>query len=79
MSKPKIAYTCTDCGAQSPKWSGQCGDCGAWNSLTEVVMTAKSDRRPQFKGYAGAEMTQEVQELSAISATDTMRISTQIQ
>ncbi|MEM9208386.1 MAG: DNA repair protein RadA [Pseudomonadota bacterium] len=36
MAKAKTAYLCTDCGAHSVKWQGQCPDCGAWNSLTET-------------------------------------------
>ena len=35
--KTKTRYVCSECGAVSPKWAGQCGDCGAWNSLVEEV------------------------------------------
>ncbi len=35
MSKPKSVYVCQECGAQSPKWIGQCPECRAWNSLVE--------------------------------------------
>jgi DNA repair protein RadA/Sms len=31
--KKKIIYICQDCGAQYPKWSGQCSECGVWNSI----------------------------------------------
>ncbi len=59
MTKLKVSYTCTECGAMSPKWSGQCSDCEAWNSLTEVAMaTTKSallNQNSRFKGYAGVE------------------------
>lgn len=54
MAKSKTLYNCTDCGAQSNKWAGQCGDCGAWNTLVEtiaVVETAGKGNR--FAGYAG--------------------------
>jgi DNA repair protein RadA/Sms len=27
---------CSSCGAEFPKWSGQCGGCGEWNTLVEV-------------------------------------------
>ena len=51
MARLKVLYQCTQCGAQSPKWAGQCGDCGAWNSLTETVsVTGKASR---FAGYSG--------------------------
>ena len=30
MAKAKIAYVCTECGAHSVKWAGQCAECSAW-------------------------------------------------
>ena len=36
MAKAKTAYVCTECGAHSVKWAGQCPDCNAWNTLTET-------------------------------------------
>lgn len=35
MAKDKIKYTCSNCGAMSAKWAGQCRDCGEWGSLSE--------------------------------------------
>ena len=32
-SKISTIYACSNCGAQSPKWSGRCLECGAWGSL----------------------------------------------
>ena len=40
MPKAKIAYLCTECGAHSLKWAGQCPDCSAWNTLTETTIAA---------------------------------------
>lgn len=34
-SKVRTAYFCTDCGAEHPKWQGQCRECGQWNTLVE--------------------------------------------
>ena len=36
--KLKTIYICSQCGAQSSKWSGQCLKCNAWNSLMEDVV-----------------------------------------
>ena len=36
MAKAKTAYLCSECGAHSVKWAGQCPDCGAWNTLSET-------------------------------------------
>lgn len=76
MSKVKTVYVCTECGAVSPKWSGQCGECGQWNCLVEQVETKKAPQNARFAGYAG-ESTQ-LQKLSEVKHTDTARISTSL-
>lgn len=35
MAKEKIAYVCTACGYDSPKWIGRCPSCGEWNTFVE--------------------------------------------
>ncbi len=30
-------FTCSECGASHPRWSGRCDACGAWNSIVEEV------------------------------------------
>jgi DNA repair protein RadA/Sms len=40
MGKPRKAYLCSECGAHSVKWAGQCPDCGAWNTLAETAVAA---------------------------------------
>ncbi|MFP5349112.1 MAG: DNA repair protein RadA [Gammaproteobacteria bacterium] len=37
MAKPTSLYVCNECGAQTPKWAGQCPACGAWNALLETA------------------------------------------
>ena len=37
MARQRIVYSCTQCGASTPQWRGQCPDCGAWNSLEESI------------------------------------------
>ncbi len=39
--KLKSAYFCSQCGAEHPKWQGQCKECHAWNSLLEEKVTTK--------------------------------------
>lgn len=53
MAKIKQLYVCTACGAQSPKWVGQCPDCHAWNTLTEEIISTKP-ANPRLTGYADA-------------------------
>jgi DNA repair protein RadA/Sms len=53
MSKIKSVYSCQSCGAQFPKWAGQCGDCGAWNTLQETRPDTTTPRMKASSGYAG--------------------------
>jgi len=39
MAKVTIAYVCTECGAHSVKWAGQCPDCASWNTLAETTIS----------------------------------------
>ncbi|TXH97223.1 MAG: DNA repair protein RadA [Rheinheimera sp.] len=55
MAKTKTAYVCNDCGADFVRWQGQCTECGAWNTISEVRMTAPAKSgRSLAGGYAGA-------------------------
>ena len=33
MAKPRTVFVCSSCGADAPRWSGQCSSCGEWNTL----------------------------------------------
>ena len=72
MSKaPKSVYACSACGAEFPKWSGQCTECGAWNSLTELIKApvSKGPRSGGYTGQAGA-----VTVLDQVSTRDEVRV-----
>lgn len=45
MAKAKTAYVCTECGAHSVKWAGQCPDCMAWNTLGQTRIAASRPLR----------------------------------
>ena len=72
MTKLKASYSCTQCGALSPKWSGQCMDCSAWNSISEIILTNKSNK---FAGFSGLE-SQGVTDLAAIEINEQSSFST---
>jgi DNA repair protein RadA/Sms len=44
VAKAKTSFFCTNCGAESSKWVGQCPSCKEWNTLVEelVVKTKNS-------------------------------------
>ena len=75
MAKLKTVYSCTECGAQSPKWAGQCPDCGAWNTLVEGL-----ENQSRVSGrnavYANLAPTAQVQSLTDIKPRETDRLHT---
>ncbi|MDR1710126.1 MAG: DNA repair protein RadA [Candidatus Accumulibacter sp.] len=73
MAKARTVYSCTECGAISSKWQGQCPDCGAWNTLVETVAEAESPAARRFAGLAGAA---QVRTLSEIEAREEDRLPT---
>ncbi|MBK5143205.1 DNA repair protein RadA [Budviciaceae bacterium BWR-B9] len=78
MAKPaKRAFVCNECGADYPRWQGQCSACNAWNSITEIrLAAASSSRSDRFSGYAGEGGVSKVQKLSDISLEELPRFST---
>jgi len=44
MARSKTTHVCTECGATSPKWQGQCPGCSGWNTLVETVAEASLSR-----------------------------------
>ncbi len=73
MAKAKSIYSCTECGATSPKWQGQCPGCSEWNTLVESVAEKATGHR--FESLAP---TVKLQTLSEIKARDVERIATGI-
>ncbi|KAF0810751.1 DNA repair protein RadA [Alcanivorax sp. S71-1-4] len=80
MAKRKTAFVCNECGADYPKWQGQCSACGAWNTLSEFVVDpatpARASASASRSGYAGE--LADVQRLDQIELTETPRITTGI-
>lgn len=73
MAKSKTIYSCTECGATSPKWQGQCPGCSDWNTLVETVAEKSGGHR--FNSLAPVA---KVQNLSEIEARETERLATGI-
>ena len=68
--KQKTVYVCTECGAESPKWSGRCPTCGAWNTVQEEVRPASASAGSARRAHA------EPLTLSEVSAESEPRIQT---
>lgn len=75
MAKSKTAFVCGECGAEFPRWQGQCSECKEWNTLSEIRLApaASSGRNARFSGYAGA-LENKVQTLNEIAMTEIPRI-----
>src|SRR5574343_2012241 len=74
MAKVKSIYSCTECGATSPKWQGHCPGCNDWNTLVETV-AEKATPNSRFESLAPAA---KLQNLSEIEAREAERIPTGI-
>ena len=74
--KVKIGFVCDQCGADYPRWGGQCTRCGEWNTIKEVRLGSASTERSSRAGYAGSRS--EVKLLSDVSLSQAERISTGI-
>ena len=74
-SKNKTVYVCTECGAESPKWSGKCPACGQWDTMTEFKITAPEK---STKTTSSKMITSTAVKLSEIDETDEVRTQTGI-
>jgi len=72
MAKLKTLYACQHCGAQYPKWQGQCVDCQKWNSIVEETPTT-AENHPRHAGYAGTQS--QLTKLSNVSLQAQTRLS----
>ncbi len=78
--KVKLAYVCTECGADYAQWQGQCTACGEWNSLKEFKVSAsktKASGRAQTVGYAGAS-EQTVMSVNEVELSEVPRIDSSL-
>ncbi|MFT5166127.1 MAG: DNA repair protein RadA/Sms [Saprospiraceae bacterium] len=53
MAKIKKLFVCTNCGANSPKWIGNCPSCSEWNTYHEEVLlksTTQDEKRKIWQG-----------------------------
>jgi DNA repair protein RadA/Sms len=75
VPKPSSVFSCAACGAQTPKWHGQCPSCGEWNTLAEE--RAPSGARASRAARAGGPAPRPVP-LRDVSAERAPRLPTGI-
>ncbi len=74
MAKSKSAFVCTECGAQVPRWQGQCPQCQAWNTLVETMLEHGAGAGGRFAALAG--QTSRLQSLSSLQPREEPRLPT---
>jgi len=79
MAKSRTAYTCSECGATSARWSGQCPDCKAWNTMVESVVEPQGVNRMSQTAHKALAQTAPVLSLRDIEALDVPRFGTGIE
>ena len=74
MAKVRTHYVCSECGAQAPRWQGQCPQCKGWNTLAESrVETAPASRFQALAGTVG-----KAQRIRAVDIAEEPRLPTGI-
>ncbi len=75
-SKNKTVYVCTECGAESPKWSGKCPACGQWDTMSEFKITVPEKTAKTSSSVKN--ITASAIKLSEIDEADEVRTKTGI-
>jgi DNA repair protein RadA/Sms len=72
MARNKSAFVCTECGAQTVRWQGQCPQCQAWNTMVETVLEPAAPAAGS-RFAALADETSRLQPLSALEPREEPR------
>lgn len=82
MARVRTVHRCTECGAESARWSGRCDACGEWNTLVEEPLTVRpgmaGGRRRGRSGEAARGGAVETLRIGDVPASETRRIGTGI-
>jgi len=73
-NRQKTAYVCTECGADYPRWQGQCSACNQWNTISEVRLGAVSNKSASRAGFAG-QTEARIQKLSEVDLQQVPRFT----
>lgn len=73
MAKLKNVFFCTECGYESSKWMGQCPACKTWDTFAEEPPLKKGEKS------RSTGILPEPQLLSAVSSTESNRVTTGFQ
>jgi DNA repair protein RadA/Sms len=73
MPKPRTVFVCSACGADSPRWQGQCPSCSEWNTMS-AFNTPRKPRAtdPRAQGIA----TSQAEPIGQVDAGNGDRLGT---
>ncbi|MBI2410872.1 MAG: DNA repair protein RadA [Candidatus Kerfeldbacteria bacterium] len=75
---PKIIFSCSNCDAQFPKWSGRCEECGKWGTLEQRTADLPATAKQQRAYNLGAVAAVKPLRFSEITEGAVARVSTGI-
>lgn len=75
MAKAKTVYVCSECGADSPKWTGKCPSCGAWNTYVEEIVA--KDPHARHAAGGGERRAERPRLLRDVTLNDEPRLNMQ--
>lgn len=76
MAKIKTSLFCQNCGAQYPKWQGQCTSCKEWNTIVEEVVEKQTTSVWQGKKEPSNKRVALPKKLHEIEINKEVRLST---
>ncbi len=50
MAKPRTVFVCSACGADTPRWQGQCPSCSEWNTLASFTESRAAGKLRSVSG-----------------------------
>jgi DNA repair protein RadA/Sms len=75
MPAVRTVHVCQQCGAESPRWAGQCPSCQAWNTLVEtVVARPTASARGRERGGVTALPVGTVTSITDVSSAEAERL-----
>jgi len=76
--KGRSVYRCAECGAEHPKWGGQCESCGAWNTLVEEPLSKRPSRAWRGAGSSDTTLGPEPVRLADLPRAPKSRLKTDL-
>jgi DNA repair protein RadA/Sms len=78
MPTVRSVYVCQQCGAESPKWSGQCPSCAAWNTLVETVVARPASSAARARERASSLGAISIAPIGEVSSAEAVRLTSGI-